>query len=406
MALCLLAADWAAARAAALTALIVDHGLRPDSAAEARKVGRWLRGRGIRHAILRWQGPRPAGDIQAAARVARYDLLTGWCRARGVLHLLLAHHRDDQAETLLLRLARGSGLDGLAGMPAVAERDGVRLLRPLLGVAGDRLRATLTMCGQAWVEDPSNRNTAFARVRLRALLPALAAEGLTAERLAATAGRLGAARAALEVSVAALLAEAAVLHPAGYVRLALPALAAAPPEIGRRALARCLMTVGGETYTPRFERLDRLYALLARGTAWPARTLAGCRILRDGADALICREPAQAGPAAPAMAGARVVWDGRFMVDLAAVRRGVPRGAVIAALGPEGWRQAMATRPDLRGHALPAPVRPSLPALWQSERLLAVPHLGWSRGQPRAAAILSVAFVPRHPLAAGDFSVA
>src|SRR5262245_21437394 len=136
LALTLLLHDWARRQRGVLTALTVDHGLRPEAAAEARQVARWLRARGIRHRVLTW---RPAGEarrggLQAAARAARYRLLGAWCRANGVLHLALAHHREDQAETLLLRLARGSGLDGLAAMAAVSEREGVRLIRPLLAV--------------------------------------------------------------------------------------------------------------------------------------------------------------------------------------------------------------------------------------------------------------------------------
>lgn len=404
MALCLLARDWAAARDGALTALTVDHGLRPEAADEARQVGRWLRVRHIRHVVLRRQGPRPRADIQAAARAARYDLLTGWCRANAVLHLLLAHHQEDQAETLLLRLARGSGVDGLAGMPAIAERDGVRLLRPLLTVPRDRLRATLQACRQDWIEDPSNLDPAYARVRMRALLPPLAREGLTAERLAATAGRLGEARAALESGVTDLLARAAALYPAGYVTLALAPLRAAPREIGMRALARCLMTVSGQDYTPRLDRLDRLHAVLLSSGRWPARTLAGCRIVCVGGHALICREAAQVAPPVAIAAGARIRWDRRFAVTVAE-GAAVRRGTVVAGLGEEGWRQAVADDPGLRRHSVPPPVRPSLPAVWQGDRLLAVPHLAWRRRDARIGSV-TIEFAPAHPLAPARFPAA
>src|SRR5689334_12818293 len=141
LALALLADRWARACGGRVTALTVDHGLRPEAAREARQVGRWLKASGIRHVILRWSPPAMKktatarlANLQAAARDARYELLCGWCRQHAVLHLLLAHHRDDQAETLLLRLARGSGLDGLAAMAPLVERSAVRLLRPLLAV--------------------------------------------------------------------------------------------------------------------------------------------------------------------------------------------------------------------------------------------------------------------------------
>ena len=135
--LCLLAAGWAAAQDGAVSALIVDHGLRPEAAAEARQVAAWLRARRIDHHVLRWAGVKPATGIQAAAREARYRLLGDWCRAAGILHLLLGHHLDDQAETVALREARQSGAEGLAGMAAVRELAGLRLLRPFLRGAED-----------------------------------------------------------------------------------------------------------------------------------------------------------------------------------------------------------------------------------------------------------------------------
>src|SRR5712691_3859412 len=196
LALCLLAWDWARRLGGSLAALTVDHGLRAASAEEAAQVGDWLAARGIAHRILAWQPPARLRNMQAAARAARYALLTEWCRAAGCLHLLTAHHREDQAETLLLRLARGSGLDGLAGMAASREATSCRLLRPLLSVPRDRLAATLRAAGQSWIEDPTNRDATYARARLRHSADLLASEGLSAARLAATARHLGRARAA------------------------------------------------------------------------------------------------------------------------------------------------------------------------------------------------------------------
>jgi len=218
LALALLAADWAGAAGGVATAVTVDHRLRPESGAEAAQVAAWLGRLGIAHAILPRTGPALAGDIQAEARAARYHLLEQWCASNGVLHLLTAHHLEDQGETLLLRLARGSGLYGLAGMPALAERAQCRILRPFLEVPKARLGATLAARGQDWIRDPSNRDPAFARVRLRQAEEILAAEGLGARRLAGTAQRLGQARHAFEPAVTRLLASGAWLHPAALRR--------------------------------------------------------------------------------------------------------------------------------------------------------------------------------------------
>ena len=310
MALALLAAGWARTKGGAAVALTVDHGLRTESAAEARQVARWMRARKIAHRTLRWQGVKPYANVAAAARAARYALLADWCRRNGVLHLLLAHHLDDQAETVLMRLSRGSGADGLAGMAAITELPDVRLLRPLLDVPRERLRATLEQACQPWVEDPTNVDPAFTRVRVR---HALADSDLQPRALAETAARLGRARAALEAERARLLAHAAWIHPAGFARLDVALLQAAPEEIGLRALAALLRCISGENYPPRFERLRRLYREIVSGGLPKSRTLGGCLIARDRAGLVIAREPAAVSRSA-STGGKATRWDNRFEV--------------------------------------------------------------------------------------------
>ncbi|MBI5163417.1 MAG: tRNA lysidine(34) synthetase TilS [Magnetospirillum sp.] len=373
MALALLSHTWAVARGGTAAALTVDHRLRPDSSAEAAQVAAWATAAGLSHTILVRTGDAPRGDIQAAARAARYALLEAWCRRAGILHLLLAHHRHDQAETLLLRLGRGSGVDGLAGMAAVEERRFVRLLRPLLPVDPDRLRATCRSAGQAWVEDPSNANHAYARVRLRRLLPSLAAEGLTVPRLAATAARLGRARAALEAEVAAAMVEAVVFHPAGFARLSPAALAAVPEEIGLRLLARLLAGIAGSDYGPRLERLEALADAVRRGLS-AGRTLGGCRLVRDGEEVVVAREAGRMGPPVALVPGAEAHWDGRFRALVAA---GAPSGLTLGALGPRGWGDLR--RSGFRPPPLPGVVRPTLAAVYDQQGVCAVPHLRYNR---------------------------
>jgi tRNA(Ile)-lysidine synthase len=329
LALALLARDWTAASGGMLTALTVDHRLRAGSAAEAAQVAAWLGARAIAHCILRCEERPASGGVQAAARAARYRLLEGWCAGNGVLHLLVAHNREDQAETLLLRLARGSGLDGLAGMAAVAERTQCRLLRPLLTVPRARLEATLRAARQDWIEDPSNLDPAYARVRLRQGRRLLEEAGLGMERLAATAARLARARTALEAGVAALLARAALIHPAGFVRLDPAMLKAAPEELGLRALGAVLAMAGGALYPPRLERLERLYRQLPDGLGG-GRTLGGCRLLPRQGRLLVCREPAALASPVPAPPGAEIYWDGRFCLYLPNT---APEGLRLGGLG-------------------------------------------------------------------------
>ena len=403
MALAVLLQRWARARGGRVTALSVDHGLRRDSAAEAAAVGRVLKPLGLDHRVLRWRGAKPAANVQAAARQARYALLRDWCARHDVLHLALGHQLEDQAETFLLRLGRGSGLDGLAAMAAVAETPALRLLRPLLGVPRARLEATLRRRGLFWVEDPSNRDPAYARVRVRALMPALAAEGMSPSRLAATAARLGRARAAVERSTASLLAQAATVHPAGFVWLDPAPLAAASPEVGLRALARIAMTVGGLEYPPRLERLERLHGHLLGGLGGGA-TLGGCRFMPQRGRILVVREPAKAA-AQPVRAGEKLHWDHRFTLRVhrrARARRG---GLSVGPLGAAGWAEVRAVKPALAA-AVPAPARHGLPALRDGSGVLAVPHLGYERSKKGQLTMMTGSFLPRISLTAGSFTVA
>ena len=376
LALSLLAAAWAKAQGRELVALTVDHGLRADSAAEAETVGAWLAARGIAHHVLRWSGPKPKANRAARAREARYRLLAAFCRGRRIADLLLAHHLEDQAETFLLRLGRGSGVDGLAAMAPQTTREGIRLLRPLLGVPKARLRAHLRAAGQGWIEDPSNADPASARARLRGLAATFAAEGLTARRLAATAARMGRVRAALEEATGRLLAEAARLDPAGFCRLDPTPLAAAPAEIGLRALARILLAVSGTAHPARLNRLERLYGALIGGRLGGGATLQGCRILPRQGGVLVCREARDPAPLALA-ANTVALWDGRFQVALEGAGATGAEALVVAALGAAGYDRIKDAIAPVRRAAMPAPARASLPTLWNAQGVIAVPHLGF-----------------------------
>jgi tRNA(Ile)-lysidine synthase len=201
VALMWLMARWrkALAHGPRLIAVTVDHGLRPEAAAEAREVERLACTLTLTHRTMRWTGKKPESGLPAAARAARYRLLAEAARAAGASHILTAHTRDDQAETLLMRLLRGSGIAGLSAMARLSERDGLFLARPLLDVSKSQLVATLKRAGIGFADDPTNHDAAFTRPRLRALLPQLAAEGGDARALARLAARLARANAVVEL---------------------------------------------------------------------------------------------------------------------------------------------------------------------------------------------------------------
>ena len=254
VALMWLAARWrrGLARGPRLIAVTVDHGLRPEAAREARDVKRLAGSLDLPHRTLRWTGAKPKTGVPAAARDARYRLLLQAARATGATHVLTAHTRDDQAETLLMRLLRGSGIAGLSAMARVSEREGITLARPLLNVPKSQLIATLRRANVAFADDPTNHDTAFTRPRLRRLLPMLSAEGGNAENLVRLAARLARANAAVEV-----LADGAERFLALKDRRGVPSVAggrsyeaiafyALPEEIRLRLLMRAINVAGHE----------------------------------------------------------------------------------------------------------------------------------------------------------------
>lgn len=371
-------------------ALIVDHGLRPASADEALRTRTRLEARGIDAEILYWRGDKPATGIQEAARAARYRLLEARCRALGVSALLLAHHQDDQAETLLLRLARGSGVRGLSGMAAIAGPvaspgyDLPRRYRPLLGFPKSRLVATCETRNFAYVCDPSNANPDFDRSKVRSLLAAPPLEGLNAARLTATAARLARSAAALDHYVAAHIERTVRLYPEGHAALNCGGFFDAPEDIVLSALSLLVQRQGGASYPPAMDSTEALCARVRDGR-FRGATLAGCRLLaRRNDSVLLCREHDPDLPPLPLEAGQMKPWDNRMHVML---ESGAP--VQVSPLGETGWRALVAGDPSSRIRSdLPHPVRLSLPAAWREGLLVAVPHLGYSAGDTAMKAAL------------------
>ncbi len=317
---------------------------------------------GIPHRTLVRGDWRGQGNLQAEARAARYALLSDWARSRGIPAIALGHTLDDQAETFLLRLARGSGVDGLAAMRPVTEADGLVLLRPLLGTRRETLRAFLREAGIGWAEDPANADPRFQRIRLRTLLDPLAAAGITPERIAGTAGALGRARAALDRATAEAALACLTPGPAGDLRLRPRPLAALPAETRLRLLAAALCWVAGTAYRPRLDPLAVLCEALTSGTARPA-TLHGCLVVPAAGAVSILREPRHAAPPVPL---ARRRWDGRW--ETAATPGD---GLEIGALGTAGLR----ARPRWRDTGLPRLALLTTPAVWRGSELVAAPIL-------------------------------
>jgi len=306
---------------------------------------------------------RPS-NLQDRARRARYRLLAQAAREAGFDTIVTAHHLEDQAETLLLRLARGSGVYGLAAMRDEGEVDGVHLSRPLLGVPKAVLEGIAGASGLTVVADPSNADPRFDRVRIRSAMPLLAEHGLTAARLGEAAARLGRAASALDQYAAALLRERFAADAFGVVRGPAAAFGEVPEETGLRALALILRAVGGADYTPEMEGVEAMRAALLAGEgALARRTLHGVVLsVRDGV-LVAAREWGREGlPDVPAAGAATLVWDGRFKV-------GIPPGDVGLSVGPLGRSGRSLCAPGADQSAL----RTS-PGLFRNGTLVAVPE--------------------------------
>jgi tRNA(Ile)-lysidine synthase len=305
-ALMFLVARWASAlktKPPKLIAVTVDHGLRPEAADEARAVRRLARRLGVAHRTLRWQGPKPKTGLQQAARAARYRLLAAAARTAKADCVLTAHTLDDQAETVLIRMSRGSGLTGLCAManaspvPAGGEQ-AITLIRPLLGVPKARLIATLAQAKIDFAHDPSNQDPRFTRARLRGVMPVLAREGLDAHRLAQLARRLRRAEAAIE---AAVDEAARVLSPGpwserGPITFPAEKFARLPAEVVLRLLGRAITRTGNEgpVELGKLETLHEGLATASKGATFRVRrTLGGALVTLTASTLSVERAPAR-----------------------------------------------------------------------------------------------------------------
>lgn len=371
-ALAILARRWLEQQGGSLLALVVDHGLRPTSAAEAAITVQRLTQRDIPARLLPLSGLTPGPALAERARIMRYRTLTQACQEAGILHLLLGHHVADQMETLVMRVLRGSQTHGLAGMSALRETPGVRLLRPLLGLDPAQLRRFLVAIGADWIEDPSNQDPRAMRSRLRHRLSLHPADD--AARAMADVGRL---RAKQEIDTAAELASRVTIRPEGFAVLS-------PGRIGSAAMSRLIRTIGGLSYPPGPNQISDLAA-----QPRPA-TIAGVRIMRarrSSADLLIVRE--EAAVMEPRELSPDMIWDGRFRV----IAHGTPPvAATIGKLGADAVR-FRGSASDLRSCVLR-----TLPAVRVGNFLAAVPHLGY--GHDRRIQVL---FSPPEPMAGACF---
>lgn len=383
MALLVAAAELAQEHGLSLHAITVDHGLRADVADELHLVRQVCGDLRVSHQVEKWIGWEGEGNLQDAARTARYEIIAHWAQRQSLDLVLVGHTADDQAETLLMRLARGAGVDGLSAMPAQFVRHDMRFARPLLQVRRADLRTFLATRNVGWAEDPSNADRRFERIRMRDLLADLEPLGFDVPTLVQVAQNMQDARAALEQQ-AFLAAQSIVRVRAGAVAMNHADLMALPTEICRRLLVRAVMWLTGADYAPRGATVEQAIAAVRAERAF---TLAGCQIESTGSLLWVFREHAALAQETCEVGD---LWDGRW---IATGPEDDPK-LQVRALGAGGLSQV----PDWRAAGLPRAAAIGLPGVWEHDSLVSAPVIapkeGWQAALMRGedaffAALLS-----------------
>lgn len=353
------------------TVLTVDHGVRPEARRETAMVRDQAKALNLPVKVLKCPDRLTASGLQEAAREARYQLMADYCHRHGIHALVTAHHLHDQAETVLMRLARGSDLAGLAGMSPVLGRDQLIIVRPFLAYPPDDLVMICRQMNLPSVQDPSNRDQRFERVRWREALPALTALGLSPDRLAQSASRLRRVYDDLTDMAHDHMQKWQAILPIGIIRLPRAEFIELSDTVRRRILTQSLVWLGRGAHPPRQSSLD---AVMRRclGQDPSGCTLAGVDIRIRRHDILMGRELAALKALAPQPVARRnyVVWDGRFSLHLS---RTVAPFAV-APLGHLGLRQLKSAGFEA-DRSIPSRFYTTMPALFDGDQLVACPHL-------------------------------
>jgi tRNA(Ile)-lysidine synthase len=401
IALAFLLQDWVSPRGGTLHAITIDHQLRAESGVEASQVKQWCAEKSISHTTLVWKKDSALHSaIHQQARKARYELLRHACAKHNIDVLFLGHHADDQAETVLMRFLKGSGIDGLAGMPRTRLTNGLTLVRPLLPVPKLWLEHTCEARGWNFVRDPSNDSPAYLRGRLRKLAAPLAHEGLSTATLFDTARSAGMARSTLEILTNDWLRRHAIIHPMGMVQCDRNAWKNLDADMQHRTLTRILLCMSGADYPPKTASLDVLTHSL-RDKETLHHTLCGCHIIAQSGSIKFYRELAAVAPRQ--CAHPDMLWDNRFklVIDASLLNKKLD----IAPLGDIS-RDALEKMGAKQVADCAALHRASLPALYSDNQLHSIPEFVPDEASAHTSqAPVKAIFLPKRMLLVRGFDV-
>jgi tRNA(Ile)-lysidine synthase len=359
-----------------VTILVVDHSLRKDSANEARMVCSNAKTLGFKYKILQWRGDKPLAGIQEAARIARYNLMSSWCENNNIDTLFLGHHLGDQVETFLMRLSKGSGIDGLSSMSKISSYSNTTLVRPFLEVSKKNLIEIAKASKLKWISDPTNLNSQFQRARIRRILPILSKEGIDPHHINLVIKRMESAKQALN--------DITTIHISSFVKnmsdisysLSYGCFSILPMEILLRILERLIMVASGSIYPPRRAKVESILSWLEKGGGVSAKTLSGTIIRRRKDYIIFYRElkGCQSQPVINPLTNRYLSWDNRFKIKLNKSKK-----IEVKALGDEGIK-ILKSKKILKKQGLnniPLSAWKSVPGLWSKKRLISVPSLGY-----------------------------
>lgn len=370
-----------------LKALIIDHRLRSSSSQEAEDTKKNLALLEIDSLILPWIHAPIQSRIHLSARRARYALLLNACQEFNLKTLLLAHHRDDQAETILMRFAKGSGVDGLSGMPKDRTTEGIRLLRPFLECAKERLVATCVAHDIPYVLDPSNSSSLYARGRLRRVMPLLEKEGLTVETLCDLGNRAREVKDALDVLTQTFLDQFVTMDVFGVIKIVRAPLSKSPRAIIRRVFVASMRALNHHAYPPMYEGLTQILDEVMVDAPSQPRTLYGCLINALPDRIVVLRELAPIVDCPKINPGETVVFDERWRVSLS--QSALPAAYEVRPLGNPSHEILDELQPNLR-HQLPqGRARASLPSLWVGDELRFIPQFSGIGASPAEAILVT-----------------
>jgi tRNA(Ile)-lysidine synthase len=382
LALTFLLKEYVAQNNGKLIALTVDHVLRDESKAEAVYVHELLSKHNIEHHILYWFHDKiVTSNIQQKAREARYNLLTKYCIENNIMHLVTAHHLNDQVENFLIRLERGSGVVGLSSMQSISNIKGVRLLRPLLSYKSEILKKYLNELNIKWIEDPSNDNEKYTRIKFRKFLATESEQYI--KRINDTAIHMQRANNSINLHINNHLIKCINIDKYGSARLKLDYFNTIYSEEALRIITNIITIIGGKKYSPRFSSIIKLYNYITKDNLPTALTIGGCKVIHykskyKSNELLICREISKAGSAIKLNINSSLLWDQRFLITFR-------KNDIIMHLDnlkvdflkEKGWSQLLKLQPDFKNIDVAKNILFSLPTIWQVDKIIAVPTINY-----------------------------